>query len=368
MSKRDYYEVLGVSQDAEKGAIKKAYRKLAMEHHPDKNPDDQGAEEKFREAAEAYEILSDDQKRQRYNQYGHAGVSGQSQGFSSHEDIFSSFGDIFGDFFGGGSSSHRSTGPRKGADLRYRTEISLSEVLEGVEQNIEFETDGECQKCDGSGAKRGTKPETCSTCGGSGQVVRAQGFFSMASTCSSCHGKGKKIKQPCRSCHGQGREKLPKKIKVNIPKGVSTGTRLRVNGEGEGGLHGGPDGDLYVEIIVQEDRRFEREGEHLLTTVSISYLQAILGGSVEVENVQGVETLKIPRGTQPGQTLKILKAGLPTLQGKSQGNLFCQIEVKIPHRISKEEEELLKKLAEKNTTEPPPSKSSKTGGIFNKFV
>ena len=366
MSKRDYYEILGVSQGSEKSVIKKAYRKLAMKYHPDQNPDDREAEEKFREAAEAYEILSDDSKRQMYDQYGHAGVSGQGQGFSSYEDIFSSFGDIFGDIFGGGGSGRRrSTGPRQGADLRYRTEVTLKDVLHGAEQEIEFDTDGECESCDGSGARRGTKPETCSTCGGSGQVVRAQGFFSMASTCPDCYGKGTVIKDPCKNCHGTGREKVHKKIRVNIPKGVRTGTRLRVTGEGEGGLRGGPAGDLYVEMIVKEDSRFEREAEHLLTKVKISYLQAVLGSEIQVENVDGPETLQVPRGTQPGQTLKIEGAGLPSLQGRRQGDLFCQVEVEIPQKVSKEEEQLLKTLADKAGVKVNPAGGK---GILGKFL
>lgn len=347
MSQRDYYEILNVDRNVDKNTIKKAYRKLAMKYHPDQNPDDKQAEHKFREAAEAYEILSDDNKRQLYDRYGHAGVSGQTQGFSNYEDVFSSFGDIFSDFFGGGGrSSSRSTGARSGSDLRYRTEMTLKEVITGTEQEIEFDTEGECSTCLGSGAKKGTSPETCSHCKGSGQVVRAQGFFSMASTCPICRGKGQVIKEPCKTCKGKGMERQHRKLKIDIPKGVRTGTQLRVNGEGEGGRQGGPSGDLYVEIIVQEDERFERQEEDLLTRTSISYLQAILGGTIEVENVMGVETLQIPPGTQSGETLKIPLAGLPPLRGSRKGDLFCQIQVEIPHRVNKQEKDLLKQLAE----------------------
>src|SRR5207253_1679490 len=271
-SQRDYYEILGVARDADADAIKKAYRKLAMQFHPDKNPGNPEAEEKFKEAAGAYEILSDAQKRAQYDRFGHAAFANGGRGRPQDvDDIFANFGDIFGDFFGGGGQqrSRRSRHePRRGADLRYLTEISLKEVLQGLEKDIEFDTDKSCEECKGSGAEKGSAPITCPTCHGSGQVVRSQGFFSVASTCPTCRGEGTTVKNPCKPCKGKGRVPEHRKIRINIPPGVDTGTRLRVGNEGEGGYNGGPAGDLYVEIRVKDHPRFEREGDDLHTSVS----------------------------------------------------------------------------------------------------
>ena len=348
---RDCYEVLGVERGADQDTIKKAYRKLAIQLHPDKNPGNKEAEEMFKECASAYEILSDPDKRARYDRFGHqAFQGGGGQGFSDVEDIFSSFGDIFGDIFGmSGGGSRRSRNPnqpRRGADLRYMTEISLADVINGIERDIEFDTEATCETCKGSGAEKDSKPETCTTCGGHGQVRVSQGFFQMATTCPTCHGQGTIIKNPCRPCRGTGRQKQHRKLKITIPAGVDNGTRLRVSGEGEGGYKGGPAGDLYVEMRVQEDNRFERDGESLYTKHDVPYLQLLLGGEVQIETVLGEAALEVPKGTEVGATLKLAGEGVPSLRTGRRGDLYVQIGVEFPDKISKKEEELLKQLAE----------------------
>lgn len=346
---RDYYEVLGVEKDASADTIKKAYRKLAMQYHPDKNPGNKEAEEKFKEAAAAYEVLSDPDKRAKYDRFGHSAFSGGrgGAGFQDVDDIFASFGDIFGDFFGmGRSESGRARGPRKGADLRYLTEISLKEVVEGIEKEIEFDTEVNCGDCNGSGAEKGSKPDTCRTCQGSGQVVRSQGFFSVASPCPHCQGRGQIITNPCKPCKGKGRALQHKKIRLTIPPGVDTGTRLRVAAEGEGGYMGAPPGDLYVEVRVKEDERFVRRGDDLIAEVSVSYLQAILGADLDISTVNGKGKLEVPRGAQVGDAIKILGQGIPSLRNGKRGDLYFQLGVEFPTKITKDEEDLLRKLAE----------------------
>lgn len=356
-SQRDFYEILGVARDADQDTIKKAYRKLAMQLHPDKNPGNTEAEEKFKEAASAYEILSDTQKRAQYDRFGHAAFSGGMGGrggFTNAEDIFANFGDIFGDFFGGGGQqrSRRSRHePRRGADLRYLTEISLKDVLQGLEKDIEFDTDESCGECHGSGAEKGSSPVTCPTCGGSGQVVRSQGFFSVASTCPTCRGEGSMIKNPCKACKGKGRLPEHRKIRVNIPPGVDTGTRLRVTGEGEGGFNGGPAGDLYVEIRVKDHPHFERDGDHLHTQIPVSYLQILLGAELGIETLDGEQTLEVPKGTPPEKVLKLAGQGLPSLRGNRRGDLYCALKVTFPEKISKEEEKLLREVAKMKNIE-----------------
>lgn len=364
---RDYYEILGVERNADQDTIKKAYRKLAIQFHPDKNPGNKEAEEKFKEAASAYEVLGDPDKRARYDRFGHSafGQGGGGQGFSDVEDIFANFGDIFGDLFGmgGGARSQRSRNqPRRGSDLRYLTEVTLAEVISGVERDIEFDTEETCESCKGSGAERGSTPETCSTCGGHGQVRVSQGFFQMATTCPTCHGQGKVVKNPCKQCRGNGRQKQHRKIKITIPPGVDTGTRLRVSGEGEGGYLSGPSGDLYVEIRVADDERFEREGEHLYTKFQAPYLQLLLGGEVEIDTVTGTAQLEIPRGTQVGETLKISGQGVPSLRSGRRGDLYIQIGVEFPQKLSKKEEELLKQLADLQGVQT----GCGSGGFFKK--
>ncbi len=349
---RDFYEILGVERGSDQDTIKKAYRKLAMQFHPDKNPGNKEAEEKFKEAASAYEVLGDPEKRAKYDRFGHSAFQngGRGGGFTDAEDIFSSFGDIFGDFFGMGGGTGRSSRsrnqPRRGSDLRYVTEVTLADVVDGVERDIEFDTEETCESCKGSGAERGSQPETCTTCGGHGQVRVSQGFFQMQTTCPTCHGQGSMNKNPCRQCRGGGRQKQHRKIKITIPPGVDTGTRLRVSGEGEGGFLNGPSGDLYVEIRVADDDRFERQGEHLYTKLEVPYLQLLLGGEIDVETVKGTAKLEVPRGTQVGETLKISGEGVPSLRNGRRGDLLIQIGVEFPEKLSKKEEELLKELAE----------------------
>lgn len=347
---RDYYEILGVEKAADQDTIKKAYRKLAIQFHPDKNPGNKEAEEKFKEAASAYEVLGDPDKRAKYDRFGHQAFQngGRGGGFQDMDDIFSSFGDIFSDFFGGGQarSGRARNQPRRGADLRYLMEISLKEVVEGVEKEIKFDTEGTCHTCHGTGAKKGSEPTTCKTCGGQGQVRVSQGFFQMATACPQCHGAGTIIKDPCSTCDGEGREDQERKIHITVPAGVDTGTRLRVTGEGEGGYLGGPAGDLYVEIRVKEDSRFERNGNDLYTRVKVDYLQLLLGGELEIPTVLGKKNLEIPKGTQVGESLRMSGEGVPSLKGSRKGDLYCVIDVAFPTKLSKKEEELLAALAE----------------------
>ncbi len=349
-TQRDYYEILGVAKDADADTIKKAYRKLAMQFHPDKNPGNPEAEEKFKEAASAYEILSDSQKRAKYDQFGHRAFSGGGGSqYSDVDDIFSNFGDIFGDLFGMGGGQGRGrqrNGPRRGSDLRYLTEITLKDVIEGCEQEIEFDTEESCKECSGSGAEKGSHAETCTTCRGSGQVVRSQGFFQMASTCPHCQGQGTIIKKICKPCKGSGRKAQHRKISLSIPQGVDTGTRLRVTGEGEGGYKGGGAGDLYVEIRVKHHPLFERRGDDLLAKISISYLQALLGAEIEVKTVTGEATLGVHAGVQPGETVRISGQGLPSLRDKRRGDLYYVVQIEIPKKLHKDEEKLLREIAE----------------------
>lgn len=351
-TQRDYYEILGVARDADQDSIKKAYRRLAMQFHPDRNPGSSEAEEKFKEAAAAYEILSDAQKRAQYDRFGHQAFSGGRGGpqFQNAEDIFASFGDIFSDFFGGGmgrSQERRSSGPRRGSDLRYIAEIDLEDVLNGLEKDIEFDTEQSCDSCHGTGAEKGSAIETCGTCHGTGQVVARQGFFTMATTCPTCHGEGKIIKNKCKSCHGEGRMKAHRKIRVNIPPGVDSGTRLRVSSEGEGGYRGGPTGDLYVEIRVRDHDIFEREGENLYSKVQISYLQALLGADIDVPVLGGKEKLSVSACTQPGHVLTLKGHGLPSLRGSRRGDIYFETVVEFPSKLKDDERELLLQIAEK---------------------
>lgn len=353
-SPRDFYEILGVAKDAEQDTIKKAYRKLAMQFHPDRNPGDKASEDKFKEAANAYEILSDPQKRAAYDRYGHQAFAGGGGGpqFQNMEDIFSSFGDIFSDFFGaqggqgmGGQRQNR-TGPRRGSDLRYICEIDLEDVLKGLEREIEFDTEQNCEICDGTGAEKGSTAETCATCRGSGQVVSRQGFFTMATTCPTCRGEGRIIKHKCKACKGHGRKAAHKKIRVTVPPGVDTGTRLRVTGEGEGGYKNGTPGDLYVEVRVRDHDIFEREGDNLYAKIQVSYLQALLGAEVEVPVLDGKAKLQVPSCTQPDQILSLKGQGIPSLRSGRRGDIQFEVLVEFPTKLKDEEQHLLAQIAE----------------------
>jgi len=354
---RDFYEILGVDKGADQNAIKKAYRQMAMKYHPDKNPGDKQAEERFKEAAEAYGVLSDPQKKAQYDRFGHAGFQGfpgGGGGFHDVNDIFSAFGDIFGDFFGGQAGA-RGRGSRsrtqRGSDLRYVMDIDLVDVLKGTEKSIEFEAEVQCKTCSGSGAKAGSSPDTCRTCRGTGQVVRQQGFFAMATTCSACGGEGQVIKDPCGGCRGQGRVPDKRKISVKVPAGVGTGTQLRMGGEGEGGYRGGPSGDLYVQINVKDDPRFERDGQDLHTEVKVDYLQALLGSQVKVLGLDGELTLDIQSGVQPGEILRMKGEGLPGLRNPKRGDLLAHIKVDIPKKLTRSEEESLRIIAKEKGLE-----------------
>lgn len=371
MAQRDYYEILGVSKDAEPDVIKKAYRKLAMQFHPDKNPGNKEAEEMFKEAAGAYEVLSDPQKRAQYDRFGHNAFSGRGgggAGFQDVDDIFSHFGDIFGDFFGGGGMGGQQrqrrgrNEPRRGSDLRYVTEITLKDVIQGLEKEIEFDTDTNCDDCKGTGAEKGSQVSTCEMCGGSGQVVRSQGFFAMASTCPSCQGQGTTIKNPCKSCKGKGRKAEHRKIRLNIPAGVDTGTRLRVATEGEGGYMGGPPGDLYVEIRVKQHNHFERREDDLIGELTVPYVQMLLGAQIEVPTVTGKATLDIPKGVQPGDSVKLPGEGLPSLRGSRRGDIYFQVNVQFPEKLHKDEEKYLREIAKAKGLNVTPE----GGGLFGR--
>ena len=356
MSKRDYYEILGVAKTATDAEIKAAYRKLAIQHHPDKNPDDHTAEDKFKEAAEAYSVLSDAQKRAAYDRFGHAGANGQGfgggfdgQGFSNIEDIFDLFG--FGDMFGGRGGGGRRSSAQRGADLRYDLEISLEEAAHGKEEKLRIPRLEKCDECDGKGAEMGSEPETCITCQGSGQTRYQQGFFSVMRTCPNCAGKGQIIKNPCKKCRGAGRIEKEKTLELKIPAGVETGSRLRVNGEGEAGVNGGPTGDLYVVLHVAEHEIFERQGANLYSAVPVTFAQAALGAEIKVKTLEGEEDLKIPAGTQTGTVFRIKSQGMPALGGRGKGDLFVAVTLITPKTLTKDQRKLLEQLAEIEDTE-----------------
>ncbi len=349
-SKKDYYDVLGVNKDASAEDIKKAYRKLAMKYHPDRNPDNPKAEEQFKEAKEAYEVLTDDQKRAAYDQYGHAGVDpsmgGGAGGFSS-AGFGDAFGDIFGDIFGGAGGT-RSGGQRnnvyRGADLRYNMEISLEEAAKGTETKIRIPVQSTCETCKGSGAKAGTQPVTCTTCGGHGQVRMQQGFFSVQQTCPKCHGSGKMVKDPCTSCHGAGRVKQNKTLSIKVPAGVDEGDRIRLSGEGEAGVNGGPTGDLYVVIHLKEHEIFKREGGNLHCEMPIGFTTAALGGEIEVPTLEGSAKMKIPAETQTGAIFRLRGKGIKPLRQSEPGDLLVHVVVETPVKLTDKQKELLREL------------------------
>lgn len=352
MSKRDYYEILGVSKTAGDTELKRAYRALAVKYHPDKNPDDPAAEEKFKEAAEAYSVLSDAQKRAAYDRFGHQGVSGAGAGFdpgfSNIEDIFDIFG--FGDMFGGRGGGRRST-VKRGSDLRYDLEITLEDAAQGVDEKLRIPRLENCSDCSGSGAESGTHPESCVACGGSGQTRYQQGFFSVMRTCSTCKGKGSIVKTPCKKCRGNGRVERERSIEVKIPAGVETGSRLRLTGEGEAGVGGGPSGDLYVVIHVKQHERFERQGTDLYTAVPVSFAQAALGAEIAVQTLFGEDTIKVPAGTQSGTVFRIKDQGMPNLGGRGKGDLYVAATLVTPKNLTKDQRKLLEQLAEIEDTE-----------------
>ena len=347
MSKRDYYEILGASKSDDAKAIKRAYRKLAMKYHPDRNPDDAAAEEKFKEATEAYEVLSDEQKRGAYDQYGHEGVNqqGGGGGQGNFSDIFGDvFGDIFGGGGGGGGGRGGRRGPQRGSDLKYNLELSLEQAVKGAEVKIRVPTLVNCNTCDGSGAKDGSQPVTCGTCQGQGQVRMQQGFFSVQQACPTCQGQGTTIKDKCGSCYGRGVNEETKTLSVKVPAGVDNGDRIRLTGEGEAGPHGGPAGDLYVETHIKSHNIFERDGRNLYCDVPISIADAALGGEIEVPTLDGRVNLKIPAETQSGKLFRLRGKGVVPVRGGAQGDLLCRVMVETPVKLTEHQKKILKEF------------------------
>ncbi len=359
MSKRDYYEVLEVSRTVSESELKSAYRRLAVLYHPDKNPGNAEAEDNFKEAAEAYSVLSDAEQRKRYDRFGHAGVASgagnwNAQGFGGIEDILGDlfgFGDVFGAGGARGTGGGRRSAAQRGADLRYDLEITLEDAAKGMTANLRLPRLEACEVCKGSGAAEGTQVETCTTCNGAGQVRYQQGFFSVARTCATCRGTGRIIKTPCRSCKGEGRVEREKTIEVKIPAGVEMGSRLRITGEGEGGTQGGPAGDLYVVIHVAEHEQFERQGSNLYSSVPVTFSQAALGAETNVKTLDGEQQVKIPAGTQTGTVFRLRGSGMPVLGGRGRGDLFVSVTVTTPKTLTREQRKLLEQLAEVETSD-----------------
>ncbi|MGH8020272.1 MAG: molecular chaperone DnaJ [Opitutaceae bacterium] len=360
--KEDYYELLGTSKTASADEIKKAYRKMAMKYHPDRNPGNKEAEENFKKVSEAYEVLADDQKRAAYDRYGHAAFQGAAGaaprggaggGFHDPFDIFREVfgggggggGGIFEEFFGGGGGGGSRGGPQRGADLRYDLEISLEEAANGVEREISFRKPTTCERCNGSGAEPGSRSTRCPTCGGSGQVTTSRGFFTFRQTCPTCEGAGTRIEKPCTQCSGQGRVNATTKIKVRVPAGVDTGSKLRSAGNGEAGGHGGTAGDLYIVIHVADHDVFERQGDDLFVEIPIKFTLATLGGTIQVPTLSGRATLKIPPGTQSGTTFRLRGKGMPNLRGGYQGDQLLRVHVEVPASLSNEQRKKLEEFA-----------------------
>ena len=369
MSKRDYYEILDVSRTATDQEIKSSYRKLALKFHPDRNQGDKKAEDKFKEAAEAYAVLSDPDKRASYDRFGHAGVRGAGQGFdpsqfTGFEDIFSGLGDIFG--FGGGS---RRSGPQRGADLRYDLEIKFEQAANGTETTIQIPRRETCETCRGNGAAAGSSPATCPQCRGTGQLRYQQGFFTVARTCGQCRGAGKVISKPCAACRGEGSIEKMRKLTVKIPSGIATGQRMRLTGEGEAGAHGGPPGDLYVIIFVREHEFFQRDGNNLHVTLPLAFTTLALGSDIKVPALDGEETLKIPEGTQTGTTFRLRGKGMPDVSGRGRGDLMVTVQAVTPKKLTRDQRKLLEELAAtlpEQKIKPSAREDDDDRGIFGK--
>ncbi|MGE0814781.1 MAG: molecular chaperone DnaJ [Vicinamibacterales bacterium] len=371
MSARDYYDVLGVARTASDSDIKSAYRKLALKFHPDRNPGDKAAEEKFKEAAEAYSVLADADKRARYDRFGHAGVSAAAGGqgfdpsvFTGFEDILGGLGDIFGfgDVFGGG---RRRGGPQRGADLRYDLEISFLQSAKGTETTIQIPRHETCGTCTGTGAAPGTSPTTCGQCRGSGQIRFQQGFFTMARTCGTCRGTGRVVATPCKTCRGEGQVEQQRKLSVKIPAGIASGQRLRLQGEGEGGVRGGPPGDLYVVIFVQEDERFTRDGNDLHCQADVWFTTLALGGDIPVAGIEDSHSVRIPEGTATGTMFRLKGKGMPDVSGRGKGDLLVTVRGTTPRHPTKEQRKLLEQLAE-SLGDMAPGDRHEDKGIFEK--
>ncbi len=369
MSKADFYSVLGVDKGCDTAALKSAYRKLAMKYHPDRNPGDSEAEHKFKEISEAYDTIKDPQKRAAYDRFGHAAFQnggGAGPGFgqdfsSSMSDIFE---DIFGEFMGGARGQRQRDARQRGSDLRYNLDITLDDAFTGTTVDIDVPTLNLCETCEGSGAKPGTGFSTCSMCGGHGKVRAAQGFFTIQQTCPQCHGRGETMDQPCTDCHGQGRKQTSRTLSVDIPKGIEDGTRIRLGGEGEAGLRGGPSGDLYIFVSVKPHQLFQRDGADLFAKVPISMITAALGGEFEVPTLEGSRAkVKVGEGTQPGQRVRLKGKGMPVLRSQQIGDLYVQLDVETPQKLSKRQRELLEEFEELSSRENSPGSE----GFFDKL-
>lgn len=373
MSKRDYYEVLGIAKGTDGKEIKKAYRRLAMKYHPDRNPDDKGAEASFKEVSEAYEILSDGEKRAAYDQFGHAGVdpsAGGGRGGHGEGNFSDVFGDVFGDIFGGGGGGRQRSHVQRGADLGYSLELDLEDAVKGTQAKIKVPSMVGCGGCDGSGAAKGSQPEDCSTCGGVGQVRMQQGFFAVQQTCPRCKGRGKVIKNPCHKCHGAGRVEETKTLSVKIPPGVDTGDRIRLSGEGEAGVHGGPAGDLYVQVEVRDHKIFTRDGSNLYCEVPISFVDASLGGELEVPTLDGRVKLKVPAETQTNKLFRMRGKGVAPVRGGATGDLLCRVYVETPVNLTAEQKDLLQQFQvtlDGEGNKQSPKKSSWFAGVKSFF-
>jgi molecular chaperone DnaJ len=370
MAKRDYYEVLGVAKNASEEEIKKSYRKLAMKYHPDRNPDSKESEEKFKEVKEAYEMLTNAEKREAYDRYGHAGVDPNmgGAGFGGGAGGFAdAFGDIFGDIFGGGRGRGGAGGPQvyRGADLRYNLEISLEQAASGFDTTIRVPSWDKCETCSGSGAKAGTSASTCGTCNGHGQVRMQQGFFSIQQTCPKCHGTGKVITDPCGTCNGAGKTKRNKTLEVKIPAGIDNGMRIRSSGNGEPGMNGGPPGDLYVEIHIKPHAVFQREGDDLHCEMPISFVKAALGGEIEVPTLNGKASFTIPEGTQSGKTFRLRNKGIKGVRSGYAGDLFCHVLIETPVKLTEKQKDMLRDF-EKSTVEGGPKHSPQSKSWMDK--
>ncbi|MFQ5695745.1 MAG: molecular chaperone DnaJ [Terriglobia bacterium] len=366
--KRDYYDVLGLAHNANEDEIKKAYRRAALQWHPDRNPERKAeAEEQFKEVTEAYSVLADPQKRAAYDRYGHAGVAGQPFG-GFNQDIFADFADLFGDFFGfedlfGMGSGRRSTRPRRGPDLRYDLELSFEEAARGLETRIKIPRHEACAECGGSGARKGSVLAACSACHGRGQLRYQQGFFTVSRTCPQCGGAGHVIRDACPACRGQGQQRRERTLEVHIPPGVDTGTRLRIAGEGEAGSNGGPPGDLYVILHVAEHPFFERREANLYCSLPVSFPQAALGAELRVPTLDGQRSLKVPAGTQSGTIFRLRGHGLPNLNGRGKGDLYVEVRVEIPKRLTREQKRLVEELGQ---TLPAENRPAEKAGLFDR--
>ena len=369
VTKRDYYEVLGVGKEAGDQEIKTAYRKLALKFHPDRNPDNPDAEEKFKEASEAYSVLSDAQKRAAYDRFGHAGLQGAAGGAAGfNPDAFTDFSDIlgdlfgFGDLFGGGGGGRRRTRAQRGEDVRYDLEISFEEAIFGLPVEIQVPRMEPCERCRATGAEPGSGATTCPTCHGRGEILYQQSFLSIRRTCSTCNGSGQIIRNPCTECHGQGYRQVQRKLKVNIPAGVDDGTRLRLSQEGQPGVNSGPPGDLYVFIKVREHAFFERREHDLHCTIPLNIAQAALGCEIEVPTLEGPHKLKIPEGSQNGAQFRVRNKGVPVLNGSGRGDLFVHLDVKIPAKLTRDQRKLLEQLRDVLPVDNSPAEK----GLFEK--